>query len=123
MSMDSRNERNDLSRDWVKQQLQRLSAVEPPAGLKERLRAGILRLSVRPAHVCRARRWSRGAGWTGIAAAILVATSALVWLGAPSGQSPGPVADTNGSSGRSRAADHNSVLPPDIHVSDSNGLY
>ena len=123
MSVNSRNEPNGLSLDWVKRQLRRLSMIEPPPGLKHRLLTGISRSSPSQTPMCPARRWSRGASWTGIAAAILVATAVMVWLGAPAGRSARPVADTNGGPGRVLAADYNGVRPPDINTSDSNGLY
>ncbi len=123
MGLDSESERRDFSLEQVKRQLQALSAVEPPAGLREKLLAGVSPLAARKLQPHVVRRWSRGASWTGIAAAIIVTTSVMVWLSAPSGRPARPIADTNCSPGRIWAADFNGVLPPDTNTSDSNGLF
>jgi len=69
----------------------------------------------------RARRWPGAAGWTGIAAAIVV-IGGVVWLGLPPGPAAGPSADANGGAGRVLAADYNSTRPADINALDMNGI-
>jgi hypothetical protein len=133
MNTDSRNERHDVSSDRIREQLRALSAVEPPRGLKERLRAGIpcpLGDRVSPGHV---RGWPGVTGWAGIAATIIVFCGVL-WFWTPAKPSVGPepdatdtlgpvlAVDYNSSLGQMPAADYNSVRPPDINALDSNGL-
>jgi hypothetical protein len=120
MNVDSRNERNDFSLEWVKQQLRAMSAVEPPRGLRERLLAGVPGRATNEASQWQAWRWPRATGWAGIAAAIVVLCGAL-WLRPPAGPSAKLSSDANGGLGRVLAADYNSVRPADINVLDSNG--
>jgi len=122
MNVDSREQRNEFSLDWVKQQLQALSAVEPPRGLKERLLAAVPPQVAREASPRRVWRWPGPTSWAGIAATVLLLCG-VVWFRAPPGPAVSPSADANGGLGRVLAADYNSVRPPDINALDSNGLY
>jgi hypothetical protein len=121
VNVGSRDERNDRSLEWVKRQLQALSAVEPPRGLKERLMAAVPQQVASQATPWRLRRWPGTTGWAGIAAAIVILCG-VIWLRSPAGRSVGPVPDINSSPSRVLAADHNSVRLPDSNALDSNGL-
>jgi hypothetical protein len=121
MNVDSRNERNDFSLEWVEQQLRALSAVEPPRGLRERLLAAVPGRAANEASQWQGRRWPRATSWAGIAAAIVVLCGAL-WLRPPAGPSAKPSPDANAGSGWVLAADYNSLRPADINALDSNGL-
>jgi hypothetical protein len=122
MNVDSRDERNEVSLEWVRQQLRALSSVEVPKGLKERLWAAVPGLAMREASSWRAWLWPRATGWAGIAATIMVLCS-VIWLRTPAGPSARRSPDANNGSGRVLAADYNSVRPPDINALDSNGLH
>jgi hypothetical protein len=121
MTSDSRNERNDLSLEWLKRQLRALSAVEPPRGLRERLLAAVPLQPANGMSQWQTWRWPRVTGWVGIAATILVLCG-VIWLRTPAGPSARPSPDVNSGSGRVLAADYNSLRPPDINALDSNGL-
>jgi len=122
MSVDSRNERDDVSLEWVEHQLRALSAVEPPRGLKEELLAAVPRRAAGEVLPWRIWRWPTAAGWAGLAAAIVLLCG-ILWIHSPRGPSVSPSADVNASLGQVLAADYNSVRPPDINALDSNGLY
>jgi hypothetical protein len=119
MNVDSRDGRDGSSLGQVKQQLRALSALQPPRGLKERLRAAIPRPVASEASAGHLRRWPGATGWAGIAAAIMV-LGGLIWLRTPAGRPAAP--DANNNPGPVLAADYNSVRPADINVLDSNGL-
>jgi hypothetical protein len=121
MNADSKNEWNDISSGWTKQQLRALSAVKPPNGLKERLLAGVPVQTAKEMVQRRPRWWSGATGWVGIAAAIVVLCGVL-WFRPPAGPAAHPALDVNRSSNRILAADYNSVRPTDINALDSNGL-
>jgi hypothetical protein len=121
MSMDSREQRNDVSLGWVKQQLRALSAAQPPRRLEERLRADVPDRTAGEALPWHVRRWPQVTRWAGIAAAIVVLCSA-VWLRPQAGPPTQPLSDTKSAPGRVLAADYNSLRPPDINALDSNGL-
>ena len=122
MSVDSRNERDDASLKWVEHQLQALSAVEPPRGLKEELLAAVPRRSAGETLSWRAWRWPTAAGWAGLAATIVLLCG-ILWIRTPRMPSVSPSADVNAGLGQVLAADYNNVRPPDINALDSNGLY
>jgi hypothetical protein len=121
MNVGSRDGQNDVSLEWVKQQLRALSAVEPPRGLKERLTAAISYQTGSHTTQWHLRRWPRATGWAGIAATIIVLCCSI-WLRPPAGPSARLSPDANSGSGLVLAADYNSVRPPDINALDSNGL-
>jgi hypothetical protein len=122
MNVDSRDGRDDFSLGWVKQQLQALSGVEPPRGLKERLLAAVPCPAAREASSRHTWLWPRATSWVGVAATVLVVCG-IVWLRTPAGPSVRSSADANSGQGRVLAADYNSVRPPDTNALDSNGLY
>jgi hypothetical protein len=122
MNGDSRTERHGFSLDAMAQRLRALSAVEPPAGLREKLLATVppRATGVRP---CRVWRWPGVTGWASVAATILVFCG-ILWLHAPTTRpASGPSPDANSLLGGVLAADYNSVRPADINTLDSNGLY
>ena len=121
MNVDSRDEQNNVSLEWVKQQLRALSAVEPPRGLKGRLLAGIPGQVASKASPWHMRWWPGATGWAGIAATILVLCG-VIWLRPSAGPPVRPSPDANSGLGLVLAADYNSVRPPDINALDSNGL-
>lgn len=121
MNVDSRNERNDFSLGWMKQQLQALSAAKPPSGLRERLLAGVPARAAKEMGQRQPRWWAGATSWAGIAAAIVVLCG-ILWLRPPAGPSARPSLDVNSGSHRVLAADYNSVRPTDINALDSNGL-
>jgi hypothetical protein len=121
MNVDLRDGRDDFSLGWIKQQLQALSAVEPPRSLKEKLLAAVPRLATSGASTRRARLWPKATSWVGIAAAIMVLCS-MVWLFTSPGPSTKSSPDANSGLSRVLAADYNSVRPPDTNAFDSNGL-
>jgi ferric-dicitrate binding protein FerR (iron transport regulator) len=121
MSMDSREQRNDVSLGWVKQQLRALSAAQPPRRLEQRLLADLPGQTAEEALPWHVRRWPRATRWAGIAAAIVVLCS-LVWLRPQVGPPTQTLSDAKTGPGRVLAADYNSVRPADINALDSNGL-
>jgi hypothetical protein len=121
MNVDSRSERNEYSPGWMKEQLRALAAVEPPRGLRERLRAGVPCRAAREAALGRTRRWLGVGSWAGIAATIVV-LSGVVWLHTPAGPSARSLPDANSGLGQMLAADYNSVRPADINALDSNSF-
>ncbi len=121
MSVNPRDDGRNFPLKWIKDQLRAFLAVEPPAGLRAKLRAGIPHSAGVEPRAGRIRLWPGTMSWAGLAAAILV-VCAVVWL-VPSGRPARPVIDTNSGPGLTFAADHNSVRPPDINGCDSNGLY
>jgi len=121
MNVDSRAGRQEFSAGWMKRQLRGLSSVEPPMGLKERLRAAIPGRAVQARPIWCVRWWPGMVGWKGIAAAIVVIGGA-VWLGSPRGPSGKPADDVNSGAGRVMVADYNSVRPADINAVDMNGI-
>jgi hypothetical protein len=121
MSANSRDDGRDFPLKWIKDQLRAFLAVEPPAGLREKLRAGIPRAAGVEPRAGGARLWSGTMSWAGLAAAIVM-ICAVVWL-LPSARPARPVTDINSAAGPTFAADHNSIRPPDINGCDSNGLY
>lgn len=121
MSVNSRDEGRDFSLKWIKERLQAFSAVEPPARLRAKLLAGIPEPAGIERRGGRIRRWPGTMSCAGLAAAIIV-ICAVVWL-LPSGRPARPVIDANSGAGRTFAADHNGIRPPDINGCDSNGLY
>ncbi|MCU0913924.1 MAG: hypothetical protein MUC88_05090 [Planctomycetes bacterium] len=118
MSADSRPEHNDIPLEWVRQQLQRFHAVEPPGKLKEALLAAIPDQVGTGASSWHAWRWSRATGWVGIAATVMVLGGAI-WLRMPAGPSGQPALEANSVPVRV-LADYNSVRPADINAWDSN---
>jgi len=133
MSVDSRNEPDGISLTWIKEQLRGLSAVEPPEGLKERLRADIPCPAEDEASASHIRWWLGATGWAGMAATIMV-LGGVLWVWTPAAPPVGPepdasrsrglvlAVDYNNSVGQMRATDYNSLRPPDINALDSNGL-
>jgi len=121
MSVNSRSDGKDFPLKWIKDQLRAFSAVEPPGGLREKLRAGIPRPAGVEPHAGWIRLWPGTMSCAGLAAAIII-TCAVVWL-VPSGPPARPVVDINSGAGLTFAADHNSIRPADINGCDSNGLY
>jgi hypothetical protein len=121
MNVHSRDGQGDSSREQVKKQLEALSAVEPPRGLKERLVAAIPCRAVREASPSHTRRWPGATGWAGIAAMIMVMGGAF-WLHNALQSSARPAPDANSYPGRV-APDFNNVRPADINALDSNTLY
>jgi hypothetical protein len=116
MSENARNGREGLSMNWVEEQLRMVSAVEPPQSLRDRLEAGVpLRMVSAPP-----MRWSWRVWGTGAAAAIIVAASAIAWLGAP--WRIRSAIDANGGVGRVCATDHNSLRLSDTNLYDINSL-
>jgi hypothetical protein len=122
MNVDARNERNDFSLDAVKQQLRALSAVEPPAGLRERLLAAVPQRAPAEAGRRHVWWWPGVTGWASVAATILVFCG-ILWLRTPAGPAQAPAPDANSLLGGVLAADYNSVRPADINTQDSNGLH
>ncbi len=133
MTMDSRNEQNDVSSNWIKEQLRAMAAVEPPGGLKDRLLAGIPRRAGDKASPCHVRSWPGATGWAGIAATIVVLCGVLrLWSPAKPAVGPEPDAastrglvlavDYNSTLGQAPATDYNSLRPPDINTLDSNSV-
>lgn len=122
MNVDLRDGRSDFSLKWMKQQLQALSPVEPPRGLKERLLAAVPRPAVSGVPLRRAWLWPRATGWAGIAAMVMVLCG-VVWLCTPAGPSTRLSTDANSGLSRVLATDYNSVRPPDINALDSNSLH
>jgi hypothetical protein len=122
MNVDSTNERNSLSLDGMKRQLQALSAVEPPEGLKQKLMAAVPQRAADEVRGCHVWRWRGVTGWVSVAATIMVFCG-ILWLRTPAGPAQGPAPDANSLVGGVVAADYNSVRPPDTNTLDSNGLY
>jgi len=121
MNRNSGTGRKGPSKEWVKGLLRAISAVEPPPSLRERLRAGIPAMEVGPI-IWPVRSWSQTLRWAGAAGAVLLAVSAVVWLGTPRGRHTHPVVDTNGCTERVCATDHNGLRSTDANVCDINGL-
>ena len=122
MNGDSRMEQGASSLEGMTQQLRALSAVEPPAGLREKLLAAVppRATGVRP---CRVWCWPGVTGWASVAATILVFCG-ILWLYAPTTRPvSGPSPDANSLLGGVLAADYNSVRPADINMLDSNSLH
>ena len=122
MNVDLRDGRDGSSLDWVKQQLQALSAVEPPQGLKERLLAAVPHPAVSRVSSRHVWLWPKATGWAAVAATVMVLCG-IVWLRSPAGPSTRPSTDANNSLSQVLAADYNSVRPADTNTFDSNGLY
>lgn len=134
MNADSRNEPNDVSLDWIKEQLQAMAAVEPPKELREKLRTAIPCRSADMASPGRTWGWVGGTGWAGIAATIVVLCGVLqLWTPAQLSVGPEPdaggsrlglvvAADYNNSLGQMLVTDYNSMHPPDINALDSNSV-
>ena len=106
----------------MQRQLRAISAVEPPESLKGRLIAGIPATGrEQPATRC-VYPWSRWLRWAGVAAAVVVTTSVIAWLGVSSIRQSYPIADINSDSSRAYAADHNNLRPSDANLCDINSL-
>jgi len=122
MNRNPGNGNEEVSAGWVKRQLGAISAVEPPQSLRDRLLAGIPATAAGPSATRRVPAWSGWARWASAAAAVVVTASVIVWLGLSSGGPSRPIADINGESSQTYAADHNSLRPSDTNLCDINGL-
>lgn len=120
MNRNPGNGHEEISMDWVQRQLKAISAVEPSESLKGRLIAGIPATGREQPVTRRVYPWSRWVRWTGVAATVVVAASAIAWLGVSSIRQSHPIADINGASSRAYAADHNSLRPSDTNLCDIN---
>ena len=122
MNTNPGNRHDEISMGWVQRQLGAISAVQPPESLRGRLIAGIPATGGgQPATRC-VPRWSRWARWASAAAAVAVTVSVMAWLGLPAGRQSRPIADINGASAQTYAADHNSLRPSDTNLCDFNSL-
>jgi anti-sigma-K factor RskA len=120
MSTDMRNERRDLSMEWVEDRLRALSAVEPPPTLKGRLVADASCAAVAPK-----KRyiwlWSREARWAGAVAAVIAVASLVGWLGTPLGRQVRSVPQID-NRGWTDAVDYNCLRALDTNSCDTNSL-
>lgn len=122
MNVNPGNGRQEFSVDWVKRQLEAISAVEPPQSLKAKLEAGIPAATAgEPAAPC-ILPWWRGIRRAGAVAAVVIVASTVAWLGSPWGTYVHSAIDTNGNSGRAYATDHNNLRPSDTNLCDMNSL-
>lgn len=118
MNGNVQNGRGGFSVDWVKEQLRRISAIEPPRSLRDRLEADIpARMISTPSTHRSWQLWGAGA-----AAAILAIASVVAWLGTPWSRQIRSTIDANGSVGRVCATDHNSLRLSDTNLYDINSL-
>lgn len=122
MNVDPQEDARDISVAKVKDQLKALARVEPPAALKDRLLAAVPHCAARGAASTPAPRWPQAARYVAAAAALILVASVLLRLVTPTGRRYSPVADINDRAAAAALADHNSLRPPDINVSDSNTI-
>lgn len=122
MTMNSRNRRDGLSIDRVKDRLKALATVEPPPSLKDTLEAGIP-VGAADGPIMRGiGPWPRRIRRAGAAAAAVVAVSLFVWLGTPGAWQARTAFDANASSRQVYATDYNSLRPSDTNICDINSL-
>jgi hypothetical protein len=106
----------------IEARLRALAGLQPPAALRDRLRADVPEGPTGPVPGLPTPRAPQIAQYIGIAAAFILVASALFRFATPSGRSPGPVADINDRSMLAATTDHNGLRPPDSNVCDSNAI-
>jgi hypothetical protein len=117
-----RHEYDDLPRDSVEEQLRALSAVQPPASLREKLIARLAYLPVRESGRFSGEFWFRAFGAALATAAVVAVVSTVAWLGGPPRRPVRPSTEGNARSAGMLATDQNSIRPSDINICDINTL-
>lgn len=111
-----------LSMEWVEERLRRLATVEPSECLHNKLVADIPSATTTMPRIRRIWLWPPGMGWASVAAVVVLTASAVAWLGTPWMRRSSPVNDIDDRAGQARAADYNSLYPPDTNLCDMNSL-
>ena len=122
MNGGSRHERDGVPMEWLEERLRALSGVQPPAGLREKLVARLAYLPIHESTEFGSRFW-RAVGWASAAAAVVCLACVITWFGRPSGTSTPGAGGSDGQSASVVTADHNGLRPPDVNISDTNGLW
>lgn len=122
MNPEPQEDVRDISVAQVKDQLKALARVKPPPALKDRLLAAVPHRAAGQVGDTPAPRWPQAARYVAAAAALILVASVLLRFVTPTARRYSPVADINDRAASATLADHNSLGPPDINVSDSNAI-
>lgn len=107
----------------LKAQLRQLGRIEPPSRLKEKLVAAAPPATPRQSSGTVGLHWPGVLRYVGLAAAVVIVASSVAFQClAPSIETPRLVADINERSSAATVADHNSLLPRDVNISDNNAI-